>query len=672
MSLKELVAERGLTAALIVDDGYDIVPRADDLVSDGEAWSTFFDDVGSDHAIIIEAFPKFDDVDASELMRSDVFVAALWDLRDKLRTELWEGLFERYQRDHDFDTGYLSNLETALRDLGIEPIRAGRTIPENGRTAPIIFADLFLGSRQNEDSIKESIARLRALLAGREAEPPLVVLMSRSTRLQDKKESFRDEAGLLGAMFRVLSKQDLLDRSVLDRTIERLARHREDALRLASFLHSWDLGLDAAKRRFLTIIRRLDLADYGQIRELLLDLEGQPLGSYLLDVFDRVLQHEIEADGDTITAAERLNEIDTGCYPPPYIAGSADLQELVYRSIYEHPERLRVTAMACVTPVSFGDILVSRSALDESTARAESEKHDVLVVMTPACDLARAGAKRVLLVAGSLKKLTPAEWSYKQTPLRTPIIKLPYGRRGWIRWDLKDIQTLAPAELQALLGNDGEYTLSCRLREGQALELQQKLLADLGRVGQVAQMPATFPMAVQAYFMGADALLQRMSVAALERDGGVCFVGRDGKGELVSRLVLSETACDELRSAVSKLEPKDVDPAAHATLARLQASTAFPLMLERGIPMPRLEAEKFISISTKSLNADGKEISEIVGLIGRNRSLADGTIEPLVNSALVLSVRDISLESAEAVTATVTAEVLPEKNNDRREAQKNL
>ena len=48
-------------------------------------------------------------------------------------------------------------------------------------------------------------------MAGRESAPPAVVLMSRSPRLQDKKERFRDDAKMVGALFRVYRKQDLLE-----------------------------------------------------------------------------------------------------------------------------------------------------------------------------------------------------------------------------------------------------------------------------------------------------------------------------------------------------------------------------------------------------------------------------------------------------------------------------
>jgi hypothetical protein len=81
-------------------------------------------------------------------------------------------------------------------------------------------------------------------------------------------------------------------------------------------------------------IRRLDLSDYVQVRQVLLNFEGQPLGSYLLDVFDRVLQYEVEGNTGTINAAEDLNNIDSDSYAVPYIAQSPDLQHLCIERLF--------------------------------------------------------------------------------------------------------------------------------------------------------------------------------------------------------------------------------------------------------------------------------------------------------------------------------------------------
>jgi hypothetical protein len=618
MTLQALLADAKVSTVLIVDDAYDDVPLAADLASDDDAWANFFADLGTDRALVAAAFPDFERMDASGLRRSDAFVGAVWGLRGTLKAELWGGLFERYARDVTSDLDYLKKLEEALRALGLEPTPCGRSLSDEARRAPIVLADLFLGSPQNEEAFEESIRRLKDLLAGREADPPLVVLMSRSTRLADKKAEFRDRACLLGAMFRVHSKSELLEGKTLERTLERLVRHREDAVRLARFIHAWDQGLTAAKARFLTTIRRLDLADYGQINGLLLEAEGQPLGSYLLDVLDRVLQYEIEASPETIKCAEALNAIDPRLYPPPYLPGSPDLQDFVYRSSHQHSERLNVGQGQDSIGVSFGDILIERVVLE--TAAASGSAATALVALTPPCDLVRGAAKRVLFMVGAFDGLTPDTWSYSANPVRTPILVLPDSRRGQVRWDPKDLRTLLPAELTAMLAAGGSHVVVGRLRESQALALQQRLLSELGRVGLVAQMPASFSVRVEVSFLDAGDALQRLPLPALERDGGVYYVGRDNRGNSEYRLVLGQNACDELLDAVQGLDPANVHERARPALARLKTSTTLPALLDRGLDAPRPDQLALLEIRTETSEVGGQPKVETVGLIGRDFS----------------------------------------------------
>ena len=580
------------------------------------------------------------ETDGADLKASDEFVATVWGLRAKLRPELSQPLFEEYDQATKTDKTFLSKLEAALRSVGIEPIPTGRNIPpESGKTASIIFADLFLGSAQNDSDLEASLIRLKELLTGREASPPLVILMSRSPRLAEKKTYFRDKAHLLGAMFRVLGKDDLINETRFDQVLRRLALHHEDALRLASFLHCWDIGLNDAKSRFLTTIRRLDLADYAQVQRLLLNFEGQPLGSYVLDVFDRMLQHEIEADSATIKAATELNEIQPNSYPLPYIAGSPDLQQLVYQTIYQNPKRLQVPATESGAPVAFGDVIVKRASLQASGADAEaSSDPDVLVVLTPACDLARAEFRQALMISGKLEPLLPKAWTYKSAGTKTPIIILPDERRMWIRWDLKDIRTMKRDELNAWLADGSTHQILIRLRETHAIELQQKLLADLGRVGLVAQMPASFAVSVEAFTLDTDAKLRPLALPTLQLEGGVSYMGRDKDGKSTSRLGLSEAAVDELTLAIAGIDKETIHHRCRDTLCRLQSASTFSTSL----PVPDFDKKGFAALTYDAKDADGKAVQEIVGLIARNVSEDINSLkgEDQKNGALVLVVRD--------------------------------
>lgn len=639
MTLQELLNERGITSALVIDDGYDAVPRASDL--DGaEIWSNFFADSKKDEQVLTESFPPYAESLSEDLQSSDQFVAALWNARGKIRASLWDPFFEVYLQSSATDRTFLDNLEQRLVARGITVVPSGRTPPDGAEAVNLIFIDLFLGAAQQDPDIKRSLDTLKPLLKGREKEPPCVVLMSRSELLRDKKEQFRDDGELLGSMFRVYSKMELLQDENLERTLERLVLHRPDAMRVARFVHGWKTGLSLATERFLGGIRRLDLPDYAQIRDVLLAFEGQPLGSYLLDVFDRVLAHEIEGDEATIEAAEDLNLIDPALYPAPHIAGSSDLQDLVFRTIWQNPKRLKVKSTMAEMPVGFGDVLVRKELLEggaipEGAAQA-------YVVMTPACDLVReSGAKRILLVSGKLSEMSAKSWTYGQTTFKTPIMCMPGEKRVWIGWDAKDLLTLTPSEIANLLSMGGTYRIHLRLREAHAIELQQRLLAEMGRIGLIAQMPATFPVKVSAYSHGPGGLRQ-LSLPITDREGGVCFVGRDKDSNEQTKLVLTEGAIDELLTAVGSIAVGDVHDRARDALARLQADKSLALVLQRGMPVPRSDQKTFATVKVIIPEEGGHASKEgVIGWLARNPSAITPSTK---NGALVLVIQDLEVD----------------------------
>ncbi len=664
MSVQELLAERGLRTALIVDDGYDTVPKAEDISANNEGWAVFIDDVmGDDAKLLAEVFPAYDDLSTPQLRQSDQFVEAVYNLKGRIRESLWNSLFDTYEQGRTTDFSFLKSLEKTLAGLGVTLIRSGRELPKNANTANIVFADLFLGAAQSPADMSRSITRLKEILSGRDADPPVVILMSRSSLLKEKRAIFRDEAKILGTMFRVYSKADLSTASTVELALERLARHYNDAVTAAKFLQAWEAGLKGATERFLDGVRRLDLSDYGQIKQLLLAFEGQSLGSYMMDVFDRVLQHEIEGDLATIAAAKELSKVDTEQYPAPHISGSADLQDLVYRTIWQNPRRLAVEAAIKGAPVSFGDVLIRQAVAQPSTAESAVPKDshvpqqppivngataDALVVLTPACDLVRdGGPKRVLLISGTVADLTPKTWTYKGAAAKTPILVLAGTRRVWIQWDVKDIYALRPVEIGEMI-DKGEYLVSHRLRDSHALELQQRYLSHVGRVGVVASMPATFPVSVAAYYLGVDEQLKPIPLQSADRDGGVCFAGRDSGSDESARLVLTEEVIDELLAAMQELDENLVHQRARDGLKYIQGPSSLASDFGRSIEVPSANKRKNQAIKVKATGNDGQGVEAVVGYVSRNPD------EPLVHKgetkhgALILVLRDQEFEAAMA------------------------
>lgn len=586
--LRALLEQRGIRRAVVIDDVYDAVPRPDEMPA--ENWSVFFDDLrDEDERLLAEIFPDYEGTRREDLQHSEKFISALWENRGKL-VEKCCPLFSEYENTNATERMRLDELVRALGELGLTCTTMGRLLSEDANQADLVFVDLFLGFTQSDGDMADAIERVKSLVGERVERPPLVVLMSRSGRLWDKRNEFRDQASLLGSTFRVISKADLAKDGMLATLLTRLASHYEDAKRVAGFVYAWDQGLNSARERFIKILRRLDLADLAQVQTLLLDFEGQKPGEYLLDISDRVLQHEIEADAPTIAAAKELSKIDLSKYPAPHLDGSPDLQDLAHRMIFQHRERLKLSEDWEHVQVQFGDVF---RLVDRDNGAAVPIR--VCLVVTPACDLARCSTDaNVLLLPGDLKPLTVADWSYRSGAVRTPVFTADDGTRSWIRWDLKDRYTWTLGALLQKL-RDGDIERIGRIREMYAVEIQQRLLADMGRIGQPANPPATFPVAVSVFQVcegeGGAAIARTLAIPRL--DAAVCFVGRDEESKRVDRLVLSEAACDALRNAAIDLADNIVCQWARPSLMAMRTDTEFFTRFERGLIHLPQSANKF-------------------------------------------------------------------------------
>jgi len=583
MTLAALLAERGIKRALIVDDACDAVPTAADVRAAAGEWGIFIDDLDADQLRLIEAaYPAATGRRFDDLINDDGYVGTVWGLREELG-DVTTPLFEVYNANQAADDRFVQIAKERLEAMGLEVDARGRDFNAEAQTADLILMDLYLGGAQDDLALTESKNLLKIALINRAAEPPLIILMSRSGQLDAKRDEFRDDVGLAESGFRILRKADLEGSDILERQLGRLAENVEDARRLTRFIHALETGISAASMRTVALLRKLKLSDVGRIQQLLLDVEGEPTGSYLVDVFDRVLQHEIEADEGIIAAATDLNGFSAARHPPPYVAGSTDLQQLVARLVTQHVRRLGLPGSNDAR-VTFGDVLrpMANPFLQGAPENAVHLTADeVRVVMTPVCDLQRDGAPSILFLLGKLKDVSAKSWAYG-SDARTPSILIDDELR-WIKWDLKRIDTMSREQVGASL-DAGEWRIVARLRESHALELQQRMLAGLGRVGLVAALPATFLVDVEAYYAALDGKLVRLDVPQLV-DGAVCYVGRDENGDPNVRLALTEGGCDGLSDALLALPEELVAEAARTALNHIKSSGDLTRMVSTGIDL---------------------------------------------------------------------------------------
>jgi hypothetical protein len=238
MSLTELLAAAGIRSALIVDDACDAVPRAADIGAANPAWPNFSDDLTPEQrARIYAEYPLAGTARFDDLVADDGYVAALWGLRDLLGSTV-APVFETYIADHAADENYIRLARAKLETLGLACETAGRDFAEQALRVGLIVIDLFIGNAQDDASLAESKGLLRTALEPRTADPPLVILMSRSPRIDDKRDEFRDDVGLIESAFRIIKKSDLQDTDRLERQLERLAENAQDSRKLARFFNA--------------------------------------------------------------------------------------------------------------------------------------------------------------------------------------------------------------------------------------------------------------------------------------------------------------------------------------------------------------------------------------------------------------------------------------------------
>jgi hypothetical protein len=676
--LADILAAANITTALIVDDAIDETPLAVDLSIDGEQWTHFFDDL-SDPEIdaLTTAFPDYATTEAEDLQKSDSFVQCLWENKDTIAPLLTRSLFERYLADMHADMAHLNKLKDILEEAGLICKGVGRNFVADVADVDIIFMDLYLCSAQRPEDIKVSIGGLAKAIELRKTKPPLVILMSRSHRLEEKRAEFREQTKLFESTFRILAKAEIQIDGVVQRTVGRLATHYQKSLKLSEFVCAWEDGLVAAKDRTTGLIRKLGLSDLAQINQLLLSAEGEPMGSYLVDVFDTVLQHEIEANANIINTALALNQLDTSKIPAPFIPGANDLLELVEHSLFHHQARLKLPG-AIDSCVSFGDVLRRKQlppavalavAHSEAPAPAPAPapaatpmsallpditENMVMAVLSPACDLQRGQLKRVLLLVGELLPLKIEQWRAKMDGTRTPVFDLGDGIRRLIKWDVKHIHMLSHAELNNILRSEQPiFETVARLRDLHALELQQKLLTSMGRVGLAAPMPATHMLQIEAFTVKPDKTLHKLEISSLA-DGAVCFIGRTEDGGPQEKLVLTERACEDICRAIDLVAPETVHDKSKDILKTIQKSNLLLQTLEHGIPISSANNNKFIEFKS----SDGA----VQGLVARNRKQIETltlTSKELLSSGLVLIACDGSSEEQEPAEDQAVANEQP-------------
>ncbi|WP_213737202.1 hypothetical protein [Bradyrhizobium sp. dw_411] len=582
--VKQLLAEREFKLAAIVDDAFDEMPTATEIRA--ELWDRFFDDLQeSDDNKLSEAYgkQKYDDSDVSDLRRDPIFVDAAWRIRaDVPPAAALFGEFSDTQRAKRDRIAPLQHL--LVQELGLSCKTFGREGHDDVDNADIIFLDLFLGYVEGEEAILQAIARIKGVIEKRRANPPTVVLLSESALLQELGPRVRDDAELLGCQFRMVSKNQLSDSELLAERLYELAVSYPDSLKLNSFMLSWDRALKESHEKFLRSIRTLDLPDYANMNALILEAEEEPVGDYILDLYDLHLHSILEGDIALITAGKALNEISWADYPPAQFMPSEEADQMMDGALFHNQSRTKTEAAIDNDPkaVRLGDVFVTSPVIipADGATPARSEQH-AYVVLSQACDLKHGGVDTVLLLKGSVQPYERPR--LKSSTPRTPIMYVDDQKLS-VDWNLLAVETWRIDDIPDKLAAGLERVR--RLRTPFALQLQQAFIGRLGRVGTLAALPTRYRAGVRIILRKANNIAELLVEADVEANQAVCLVGRDGDNATREWLLLSDGLLLSFRRALKSV---DANEFARTTpsLSVVRDDPAFYRKLKGGLVMRR-------------------------------------------------------------------------------------
>lgn len=530
----------------------------------------------------------------------------------------------------------LDPLVTLLaRSEALQIVTIGRSedyAEKAGADIHVIFADFYLigaddlaedldsNAQLREDSIKESIERVNALVsASAPGSRPSVVVMS-SHEVEARAEEYRSR--IRGDV----DKQDLVYKSrffFLEKTQlkfgegDAIAMEQPASDVLLDIFQSFEFGralngsLDAWLRASTDSIAKvrdeivhLSLKDFAYLVKFRLGDEGQDLLDYLEWFFGQCILDQIGKTVDGIAElAERSRRLETTAV---HVEGAFDGATTKVAELYH---RVRIEGLRRTGRPNYrmGDLYV----VDAGGTRS------IAAVITPDCDLIFRGKKRnVARITTVTGKLTPYDGPTSAVSNFILVRENDTDVHYNVNWNLKDLRTwelrpsAAPAsvpdpdganeESPAVDGASGEAgdrywpepnasdasrTFIGTLRPLYAQQLQREVLHDLGRVGVPVAPAIAMAARCKVSVRKADRSISEIDVGS-DTAAAWVVLGRGGPTDK-GKVVFARGFVTRLLEALSKLDPatmiRPADMAAFSQPAKILK--LYETMCRHGVPL---------------------------------------------------------------------------------------
>lgn len=495
-ALQIRLAAAGISKVAVIDDAFDdrnliaLVDGVDQFLANAEASDDWLEQLASNEI----------SCSSRDAFESDGLIA-LWRKRTLFQGSLGEAikaLFLNAEAKLRFPAQVAENLKqlglvVECFDMPTAPKSEG-PLEKKLEGVQLVFLDYDLEGEDNLElasSTRRSYVIAKALARRRE-DTPFLVLFSSLPGVSEEAETFRQEAFYLRGSFLFLRKVDAADFDTLCQRLEPSCVWCRD---IGHFQHFFVTLRDRLRevsedveRRFL----QLDVQDYAHFQHVALQKDGAPLGEYMLELFGAVLSHEFRDGAKVTDARTSLDRIDLSKQHLPFHTQPTPPMERIYRSVLTEPGIS--VGPALPHPHAAGRTIEQGSAHHEMPPLlmlgdifANSPEKPVYVVMNPACDLQYSMSERdpkwdlsVFLLFGTLESLA--------VPSSKPNLS---ERMRWLRyrnidyrvlWDSRIVETVPLVDFNRWQ-TEKKYERIARLSLPFSLALQQKWLANLGRVG---------------------------------------------------------------------------------------------------------------------------------------------------------------------------------------------
>jgi hypothetical protein len=498
MTLTQALQQAGVTTVYVIDDAYDQNPPAI-TANQAQAFVDTLQDAQLD-----DVCRRLDIAAESEL--DSVLVAAL---QDPTKTHTMfamradypgaGALFEDFIAGQDGRRAQLAPLIELLKAHGVEPKTFGRLEGFSESPAPeLVFIDLRMLNDQHVN-VEQAVDVYRKLKTQHSGCIPFVFLMSsEGTTLSAQRDDFREQARLLRSQFESIEKIDFKD----DVDFESKLNAYICALPLIRDMHQavshFELAVNEAGARLKSTLLSLDLADYFLLHANTAQVDGESLGVYLSGLLLEYLSHEVERTSDFWSFAKTLDSLQMRSALRMRCEMSPATWSIYSGTVLHAKERLNADRDLNRGPSNgyfyLGDIFFLAKELNDATPKL------ALVIITPACDLARPEKlkdRTILLREGAVTERKPDD----APKIGATIIAHPNDekRQLQIDWDLKKFRTWSFEDIEKFKGEDCSFVNVGRLRPLHALLLQHALTNDLSRIG-VARAPSMcFPLGLRAF-----------------------------------------------------------------------------------------------------------------------------------------------------------------------------